>query len=456
MDLTLKESTMNVETERCPWCGSVIPHVKFVEIETKIREREHKKLAEAETALQKRLEEKFARDLEAQKRAVEKLANEEAGKLLAKASSETNLALQKAKQAEAREAAIVNQVHQETEKRKQLEQKFQKDLALAKLAAGKQAKEEAEKLVTSIAAERDRSLEKIKQFDAREASIRKQAQEEAERKVTAMLEKSERERQKELNEQRLILEKARDQEILKKQVEFSREREGWQKKMLEFERKLQQRTANEIGEGAEVDLYEALRETFGSDQITRTPKGQPGADILLEVMYKGESCGRIIIDSKNRQGWQNTYVTKLRQDQAEAGAEHAILATTVFPSGKKELSIESGVIVVNPARVVHIVHLLRNAMIGVHRLGLSAKERSGKMSQLYQLMTSEGYTQRFNEATKLTDDILELDVKEKRAHDDVWKKRGTLATRLNHVLRELDTEISAIVESGVGSEVPAA
>jgi len=420
MDQLMKESKMNADTDRCPWCGSVIPHVKFVEIETKIREREHKKLAEAETALQKRLEEKFARDLEAQKRAVEKLANEEAGKLLAKASSETNLALQKAKQAEAREAAIVNQVHQETEKRKQLEEKFQKDLALAKLAAGKQA------------------------------------QEEAARNVTAMLEKSERERQKELNEQRLILEKARDQEILKKQVEFSREREGWQKKMLEFERKLQQRTANEIGEGAEVDLYEALRETFGSDQITRTPKGQPGADILLEVMYKGESCGRIIIDSKNRQGWQNTYVTKLRQDQAEAGAEHAILATTVFPSGKKELSIESGVIVVNPARVVHIVHLLRNAMIGVHRLGLSAKERSGKMSQLYQLMTSEGYTQRFNEATKLTDDILELDVKEKKAHDDVWKKRGTLATRLNHVLRELDTEISAIVESGVGSEVPAA
>jgi hypothetical protein len=420
MDHLMKESKMNADTDRCPWCGSVIPHVKFVEIETKIREREHKKLAEAETALQKRLEEKFARDLEAQKRAVEKLANEEAGKLLAKASSETNLALQKAKQAEAREAAIVNQVHQETEKRKQLEEKFQKDLALAKLAAGKQA------------------------------------QEEAARNVTAMLEKSERERQKELNEQRLILEKARDQEILKKQVEFSREREGWQKKMLEFERKLQQRTANEIGEGAEVDLYEALRETFGSDQITRTPKGQPGADILLEVMYKGESCGRIIIDSKNRQGWQNTYVTKLRQDQAEAGAEHAILATTVFPSGKKELSIESGVIAVNPARVVHIVHLLRNAMIGVHRLGLSAKERSGKMSQLYQLMTSEGYTQRFNEATKLTDDILELDVKEKKAHDDVWKKRGTLATRLNHVLRELDTEISAIVESGVGSEVPAA
>jgi len=420
MDHLMKESKMNADTDRCPWCGSVIPHVKFVEIETKIREREHKKLAEAEAALQKRLEEKFARDLEAQKRAVEKLANEEAGKLLAKASSETNLALQKAKQAEAREAAIVNQVHQETEKRKQLEQKFQKDLALAKLAAGKQA------------------------------------QEEAERKVTAMLEKAELQRQKELNQQRLILEKAKDQDLLKQQAEFNRKSEALQKKMLEMERQLQRKSANEIGEGAEIDVFEVLRETFPTDQITRTPKGQPGADILQEVMHRGESCGRIIIDSKNRQAWQNAYITKLRQDQTEAKAEQAILATTVFPTGKKELCVESDVIVVNPARVVYIVGLLRQAMVTMHIRGLSIKERTGKMNQLYKFITSEGYTQRVREATKLTGDILELDVHEKNAHDNVWRKRGALARRLHSVLREVDTEISAIVESEVGSEIVAA
>jgi len=394
--------------------------------------------------------------LRPKKRAAEKLANEEAGKLLAKASSETNLALQKAKQAEAREAAIVNQVRQETEKRKQLEEKFQKDLALAKLTAGKQAKEEAEKLVTSIAAERDRSLEKIKQFEAREASIRKQTQEEAERKVTAMLEKAELQRQKELSEQRQILEKARDQDLLKKQAEFNRQREAFQKKILEMDRQLQRKTANELGDGAEVDLYEVLRETFTGDQITRTPKGQAGADILHEVMYKGECCGRIIIDSKNRQGWQNTYVTKLRQDQTEAGAEQAILATTVFPSGKKELCVESDVIVVNPARVVYIVGLLRQAMLTMHMRGLSIKERTGKMNLLYKFITSEGYTQRVREATKLTGDILELDVHEKNDHDKVWRKRGALARRLHSVLREVDTEISAIVESEVGSEIVAA
>jgi len=382
---------MNVETERCPWCGSPISHAKFVEIETKIREQGQKKLAEAEAALRKRLEEKFIRDLDTQKRAAEKLAKEEAEKLVAKAASERNLA-----------------------------------------------------------------LEKLKQSEAREASIRKQAQEQADRKLTAMLEEAELQRQKELNQQRLILEKAKDQDLLKQQAEFNRKSEALQKKMLEMERQLQRKTPNEIGEGAEIDVFEVLRETFPADQVTRTPKGQPGADILQEVMHKGESCGRIILDSKNRQAWQNAYITKLRQDQTEAKAEQAILATTVFPSGKKELCVESDVIVVNPARVVYIVGLLRQAMVTMHIRGLSIKERTGKMNQVYKFITSEAYTQRVREATKLTGDILELDVHEKNAHDNVWRKRGALARRLHSVLREVDTEISAIVESEVGSEIVAA
>ena len=157
-------------------------------------------------------------------------------------------------------------------------------------------------------------------------------------------------------------------------------------------------------------------------------------------------CGRIIIDSKIRQGWQSGFVSKLRQDQVDAGAEQAILATSVFPSGKKEMCIESEVIIVNPARIVHVVHILRQAMITMHVRGLSMKERAGKMNQLYGLITSEAYRRKFSEAGKLTHEILELDVQEKKAHDNVWKKRGTFATRINHVLREIETDVAAVIE----------
>jgi hypothetical protein len=214
-----------------------------------------------------------------------------------------------------------------------------------------------------------------------------------------------------------------------------------------LEHQLQKKTANELGDSGEVDVLDALRDAFQGDKITRIQKGQPGADILHEVLYKGEVCGRIVVDAKNRQAWQNGFVDKLRKDKVDHKAEHAILATTVFPAGQKELSNESGVIVVSPGRVVCITELLRQAMITMHIKGLSLKERSNKMSQLYNLITSESYSKKFTETERLAQDILDLDVQEQRDHSIVWRKRGTFATRMKRVLREIETDVAAVIES---------
>ena len=42
---------------------------------------------------------------------------------------------------------------------------------------------------------------------------------------------------------------------------------------------------------------------------------------------------------------------------------------------------------------------------------------------------------------------LQIDVDEKRAHDLVWRKRGTVLSRIRQVLRDIDTDVSAIVEA---------
>jgi len=43
-----------------------------------------------------------------------------------------------------------------------------------------------------------------------------------------------------------------------------------------------------------------------------------------------------VIDSKNHQGWSNSFVPKLREDQVAAGADHAILSTSAFPAEKRK------------------------------------------------------------------------------------------------------------------------
>ena len=326
----------------------------------------------------------------------------------------------------------------EKQLRLRLETQHSADLAKQRQTQETSLKSEAAKQLAITTAEltnqRNTLSQQLKDAHARETTLRSSVQQQAE----AML--------KELADQRAALEKDRDESVLKVQADYNRERESFQKKIKEMERQLLKKTSQDVGEGAEIDLFEAVREAFPDDRISRVQKGQPGADIHHEVMYKGQSCGKIVIDSKNRQAWQNGFVTKLRQDQTEAGAEHAILSSTVFPSGKKELCIESDVIVVSPARVRHVISLLRRTMITVHVRGLTLTERATKMTKLYNLITSEAYAQRFGELEKLTTDILDLDVQEKKSHDTVWRKRGILATRMTGVLREIDTEVAAVVE----------
>src|SRR5262249_12094228 len=135
------------------------------------------------------------------------------------------------------------------------------------------AKADAAQKLATLTAERDKAKDKIKEMESA--------------------------KQRELEQQRLALEKDRDDKLRKQQGEQTRERDKLQKKVDALTRQLQQKTANELGDGAEIDVFEALRTAFARDEITRVKKGQPGADIRQEVLHKGASCGTILFDSKN-------------------------------------------------------------------------------------------------------------------------------------------------------------
>jgi hypothetical protein len=380
-------------TDQCPWCGTVIAHAKFLEIQARIAEQERKKLALDRVRMQE--------ELSAALKKSEVRLKQEAEKRVSALAAERDAATAKAKQLEARAVAIRKEAEKQTEIR----------------VTG-----EFEKKMEALTTQRDEAAAKVKLLDAS--------------------------KEKELQQLRAALEKDRDGKLLKAQVQYNREREQLQQKIDGLTRQLQRKTSDELGDGAEIDVYDALREAFPRDDISRIKRGQPGADIRHQVLQKGTSSGTILLDSKNRQGWQNSYVTKLREDQMAAKAEYAILATTVFPSGKKELYIdeETRVIVVNRARVVEIVGLVRRVLQRLHSLELSQSERSEKRELLYAYITSEDYRQHLIEAGRLTGEMADLDVEEKRTHDKVWEKRGKVTARLRNVIREVDTEVNAILE----------
>jgi len=248
-----------------------------------------------------------------------------------------------------------------------------------------------------------------------------------------------------LNEQREVLEKAQADAInAEKAASFQKELK-LQERVNQLQHTLDHKTAEELGEGAEIDLYEVLKGEFDGDKIERIPKGQQGADILHIVIHNGKECGSIIYDSKNHNAWRNDFVTKLAMDQIGAKAEHAVLSTRKFPAGKRHLHVQDGVILAAPSRVLALVQILRQHIVQTHTLRWSNEARGQKTAALYAFINSERCRDLFRRIDAQAEKLLDLQVKEKKAHDANWKTQGELIRSVQKVQAEIINEIDGIV-----------
>jgi hypothetical protein len=259
------------------------------------------------------------------------------------------------------------------------------------------------------------------------------------------LAKMEEEHALELRDQRAALEKEQDKVLNAHKAGTFRETERLRAKVTALQRQLEHKTADDLGEGAEVDVFEALKAAFPGDALRRVKRGEPGADIVHDVVSNGRICGTIVYDSKNRGAWANVYVSKLKADQRANPADHAVLVSSVFPRGASQVAVQDGVVIVNPARLIAIVELLRAHLEQVHKLRLSRQARDEKATQLYAFITSERSSQLFERIGALADAMLELEVKETKAHDKTWSERGHLLKSIQQARGSLELEIERIV-----------
>jgi len=381
---------LHIDGETCPWCEQEIPPERLEEIRGKIAARER----EQTHAITAKLEQQHALQLDE---------------------------LRKAKEAEVA--------------------KMREDTAAEAIRIRQEATEAAEALVRDMIGDKDKAV-----ADA-QAKIA-----EAEGRLSKHSEQYELVLNERLSSQREILEKAKDDAVNAEKAKAFEENQKLSNKVNELQRALEKKTNEELGEGAEIDLFEALKKEFPDDRIERVAKGAPGADILHCVVHNGRECGTIIYDSKNHKMFRNEHVTKLLADQLAARAEHAILSTHKFPAGTREL-MQDGVLLANPARVVSVVTLIRRHLVQAHTLRLSSAERETKTAALYAFITSERCTQLLSRVDAQADELLEQQVKERKWHDAAWKKEGELIRSIQKVQAKLSNEISCIIGTAPDVEV---
>jgi hypothetical protein len=309
-------------------------------------------------------------------------------------------------------------------------------------AAVEKAKKDAKRQVAAAIEEGRRLATTEMSSQLTEAQKAKAA---AERALTRERERQEKNLKARLQEQREAFEKDKLKAVSAEQAKAFAERQKLDEKLQQLQRQLQKKTADELGEGAEIDLFDELKAAFPNDEIKRVKRGEQGADIIHTVIEKKRNCGIIVYDSKNRTAWRNDYVTKLRRDQLAAKADHAILACHTFPARTRQLHVRGGVILANPARVVVLAGILRDHLVQLATIRVSNEARARKVARLYEFITSDHCTQLFDQIDSLTDAMLDLEVKEKKAHDATWKQRGQLIRSLQQARGELVSEIDVII-----------
>jgi hypothetical protein len=276
---------------------------------------------------------------------------------------------------------------------------------------------------------------------------------EAEAKVVTLTDQHASALEANLNTQREILEKAKEDAVNAEKARAFEENQKLSTKVTDLQRALDNKTAEELGEGAEVNVFEALKVEFPDDKISRIRKGTPGADILHVVMLCGQECGTILYDSKNHNQFRNEHVAKLRADQLAAKAEHAILSTHKFPQGTRQLHMQDGVLLANPARVVFLATMVRQHLLQLHTRRLSEIERETKTVALYDFITSERCAQLLARIDERAEGLLEHQTKEIRWHENNWRKQGEAIRAIQKAKVDLENQISSIIGTSTSDSV---
>jgi hypothetical protein len=251
-----------------------------------------------------------------------------------------------------------------------------------------------------------------------------------------------------LETQRQNFEKATSGAVLAERAKYLGEKLKLEEQLQDMQRRLQAKTAHQLGEPPEVDLYDALAAAFPEDRVSRVVKGVRGPDVLVEVLHHDAAIGKIVLDSKNHARWSNKFTQKLRSDQLTEGADFAILSSNVFPAGARQVHLQDNVIVADPARVVVLVHLLRKQIVDNFMQKLGSEARASKADAMYDYILSPGCDDLFDRLLNLTRDLSALDTNEVKFHRATWSKRAELVLAVNSVREEFVGVVAEIIGGG--------
>jgi len=326
-----------------------------------------------------------------------------------------------------------------------LEETRRTALSQAKLAAEQEQKASRQQL-EALQKQFSSAQEQLAQLRAAELALREERQKLKDEKDALALQVR-REVDAKLGEREAQVRAQLQEQTTLEKAELQKKLDDMAAQMADMQRRAEQGSQQLQGEVLELALEEALRRAFPLDVIEEVKKGQRGGDVKHHVHARsGAKAGLLLWETKRAAVWNVQWLSKLRDDMRESGAEAGVLVT--MPSAiPKEwgtgclFGLVDGVWVVCWSVAVQLGEALRAGLLDVHKQRLVSAGRGEKMEAVYDYVTSPQFAQKLKavlEAFQRMRDELEA---EKNQTMQRWARR------------EKQLEVGKAALLGVGGEL---
>ena len=336
-----------------------------------------------------------------------------------------------------------------------LKQQYENKIEKTKKSIEEKAKKEVQESLNIKISDLNEQLEEktknLKEAQKQEIELRKRQRELVEKEEKLELELSRKidaERQKIIQKTSLEFEETHRL----KDAEKDKQLDDMKRQIDELKRKAEQGSQQMQGEVLELELEESLKEEFPFDVIEPVAKGVKGGDIIQTVKTQsGRICGKILWETKRTKNWSESWIQKLKDDQRDAKADLAILASESLPKGLQHFRLMSGVWVTDILSAVSLALALRVVLIQVARERVTQVGKKEKMELAYNYLTGQEFRNRV-EAIVESFTAMKMDLEaERRAMLKIWAKREKQMERVISNAAGMHGDLQEIA----GSSLPA-
>jgi len=336
-----------------------------------------------------------------------------------------------------------------------LKQQYENKIEKTKKSIEEKAKKEVQESLNIKISDLNEQLEEktknLKEAQKQEIELRKRQRELVEKEEKLELELS---RKIDAERQKIIQKTSKEFEETHrlKDAEKDKQLDDMKRQIDELKRKAEQGSQQMQGEVLELELEESLKEEFPFDVIEPVAKGVKGGDIIQTVKTQsGRICGKILWETKRTKNWSESWIQKLKDDQRDAKADLAILASESLPKGLQHFRLISGVWVTDILSAVSLALALRVVLIQVARERVTQVGKKEKMELAYNYLTGQEFRNRV-EAIVESFTAMKMDLEaERRAMLKIWAKREKQMERVISNAAGMHGDLQEIA----GSSLPA-